>query len=59
MEEIEDLKKENQEIKKVLASLVSCVVTIADKTSHYPIILEAQKVVDCCNATTLFNDQDL
>lgn len=50
LEEIEKLKCENSEIKKILITAINCMSTIAESTS-YGAVMEVKSLVEYCIST--------
>lgn len=54
-ERIKNLEKENMEIKKILASMLNCIATIAESTS-YGTMMKVDDIITYCNNGDLFKN---
>lgn len=54
-ERIEKLEKENVELKKIIATAINCMVTIAESTC-YPAMIEVESLINYCNNSGIFTE---
>lgn len=54
-ERIKKLEKENQELKKIIATALNCLATIAENTS-YSAMVEVERLINYCNNSDIFKN---